>query len=84
MSGIKLNIIIPLYNPYAGWEKHFVDALLVLKKELAETDLQIILVNDGSTNEIGNINELTERFRIFKVSFISGKQRERLRHTIWN
>jgi glycosyltransferase involved in cell wall biosynthesis len=62
----KLNIIIPLYNPHNGWEKHFTEALEVLKKDLAETDLQIILVNDGSTNAIGNINEMTARFDYLK------------------
>lgn len=62
----KLNIIIPLYNPRVAWEDHFIDSISELKKELEETDLTVILVNDGSTTETGNINELVNRFEYLK------------------
>ena len=66
MSGDKLNIIIPLYNPHAGWENQFVNSLLELKKELKETELTVILVNDGSTMWINNIEEIMNRFKYLK------------------
>ncbi|HUX95731.1 MAG TPA: glycosyltransferase [Bacteroidales bacterium] len=59
----KLNVIIPLYNPHAGWETQFVDHLLELKKELKETEFMVILVNDGSTIQINNIGEIIKRFK---------------------
>lgn len=66
MSGDKLNIIIPLYNPHAGWENQFVDHLLELKKELKETEFTVILVNDGSITGINNIEEIMNRFKYLK------------------
>jgi glycosyltransferase involved in cell wall biosynthesis len=62
----KLNVIIPLYNPHAGWETQFIDSLLELKKELKETDLTVVLVNDGSTIQINNMNGIIERFKYLK------------------
>lgn len=65
MSADKLNIIIPLYNPRAGWEDQFTHSLINLKKELEETDLTVILVNDGSTNGF-TMNGITKRFTYLK------------------
>ena len=62
----KLNIIIPLFNPYTGWENQFIDSLSELKKELKETELTVILVNDGSTIQINNINEIIEQFNFLR------------------
>jgi glycosyltransferase involved in cell wall biosynthesis len=62
----KLNIIIPLYNPHASWENHFIDSMLELKKELIETEFTVILVNDGSTIQINNINGIIDRFKYLK------------------
>jgi glycosyltransferase involved in cell wall biosynthesis len=66
MSGDKLNIIIPLFNPHAGWENQFVDHLLELKKELKETEFTVILVNDGSTTRLNNIEQIVNRFNYLK------------------
>ena len=62
----KLNIIIPLYNPHAGWENHFIDSISELKKELKETELTVILVNDGSTIQINNIEGIVNRLKDLK------------------
>lgn len=62
----KLNVIIPLYNPHPGWENHFVDSISELKKRLEETELTIILVNDGSSIEIDNIEWILSRFNYLK------------------
>lgn len=66
MSGDKLNIIIPIYNPYAGWENQFIDSLIKLKKELKETEFTVILINDGSTMRINNIKGIINRFKYLK------------------
>ncbi len=55
MSRDRLNLIIPIYNPHDGWETLFIESVNDLKKELSETDLTVILVNDGSTSDPGNI-----------------------------
>jgi glycosyltransferase involved in cell wall biosynthesis len=66
MPGDRLNIIIPLFNPHAGWEGHFIDSISELKKELKETELTVILVNDGSTIQVNNIKGITDRFANLK------------------
>ncbi len=58
----KLNVIIPLYNPHAGWEDHFIEHLLELRNELKETEFSVILVNDGSTIQLPEIEGIMERF----------------------
>jgi len=62
----KLNIIVPLYNPHAGWEDNFINSISELKDELKETELTVILVNDGSTIQLNNIERMTDRFRFLK------------------
>ena len=66
MPGDTLNIIIPLYNPHAGWEIQFSDHLSELEQELKETEFTIILVNDGSTTGIESIAQLLNRSRNLK------------------
>jgi glycosyltransferase involved in cell wall biosynthesis len=66
MSGNKLNIIIPLYNPHEGWESHFAESLSDLETELKETELSVILVNDGSTMGINNVEAIMTRFGCLK------------------
>jgi glycosyltransferase involved in cell wall biosynthesis len=66
MSGYKLNIIIPLYNPHTGWETHFIESLTELKNELKETELSVILVNDGSTKGIENIEAIMSQSECLK------------------
>jgi glycosyltransferase involved in cell wall biosynthesis len=66
MSRDKLNIIIPLYNPHAGWENQFIDSVTELKNELKEVELTVILVNDGSTIQMNSIDGIMDRFRYLK------------------
>jgi glycosyltransferase involved in cell wall biosynthesis len=66
MPGGKLNIIIPLYNPHEGWENQFTDALSELEKVLEKTEFTVILVNDGSTIFINNIEGIMKRFKYLK------------------
>lgn len=62
----RLNIIIPLYNPHQGWENHFTDSISQLREELKDTDLTVILVNDGSAFPLNSIDEMTARFSFLK------------------
>lgn len=70
----KVNIIIPLYNPHDGWENHFIESLSEVKKELKETDLTVILVNDGSTMQLNSIEEIMNRFGYLRYySYLKNK-----------
>jgi len=62
----KLNIIIPLHNPRDGWENQFADHLSELRLELKETEFTVILVNDGSTKSLNNIEDMMNRFKYLK------------------
>jgi glycosyltransferase involved in cell wall biosynthesis len=62
----KLNVVVPLYNPHAGWEDNFTNSISELKEELKETELTVILVNDGSTIQLNNIEEMLNRFKYLK------------------
>lgn len=65
----RLNVIIPIYNPHSGWEKLLIDSITELESALKETDLSIILVNDGSTDDLGDTTRITDRFDC--IRFIS-------------
>ncbi|MCU0461027.1 MAG: glycosyltransferase family 2 protein [Bacteroidales bacterium] len=66
MPGDKLNIIIPLFNPHAGWENQFADHLSELEKKLKETEFTVIIVNDGSTIQINKMESIINRFNYVK------------------
>jgi hypothetical protein len=55
----RLNVIIPIYNPHEGWEDMFIESVTELKSLLSDTELKFILVNDGSTRQLGNIQSIT-------------------------
>lgn len=56
-SNCKLTIILPVYNPHNGWENEFINSLNKLDKEFDDLNYCIVIVNDGSTNDIGNFME---------------------------
>ena len=62
----KLNVIIPIYNPHDGWQDLFVSSIAELRKELNETDLTVILVNDGSTDQLHYIETIIDRFEFLE------------------
>lgn len=66
MSKESLNIIVPIYNPHVGWEDQFTDSLIKLRAELKETEFSVILVNDGSTHGIDNIEKIQNQFNFLK------------------
>lgn len=57
----SLNVIIPLYDPHEGWEDHFADSISRIRAELAEADLKVILVNDGSDGPLECIEGMLGR-----------------------
>lgn len=44
-----LDIILPVYNPLAGWEGIIIQRFLSLENQLPEHQVQLIIVNDGSS-----------------------------------
>ena len=45
----SLDIILPYYNPLEDWHKSIVNSYKKIKKELIDTNISIIIVNDGSS-----------------------------------
>ena len=45
----SFDLIVPCYNPPKGWEKNFIEKVSQLRKHLEDVTINIILVNDGST-----------------------------------
>lgn len=46
--GSYIDIILPCYNPYEGWEQQLIEKHEELKGMLGERDIRFIVVNDGS------------------------------------
>lgn len=64
MNNIKLSIIIPIYNV----EKYLNRCLDSIVRQIQDYSIEIILVNDGSTDNSLNIcNEYKEKFPYIKV-----------------
>jgi glycosyltransferase involved in cell wall biosynthesis len=51
----KLSFILPVFNPHEGWEKEFINSLDKLQDEFSDIEYCITVVDDGSTNDVGNI-----------------------------
>lgn len=66
MAADRLNLIIPLYNPHAGWENSFLESVSEVRKDLEGTELTIILVNDGSTIQTHSIKCIADQCRYLK------------------
>lgn len=47
-----LDIILPCYNPGAGWTEHIIKSWQLLQQALPDVQMQCILVNDGSTKGV--------------------------------
>jgi glycosyltransferase involved in cell wall biosynthesis len=50
-----VDIILPCYNPPDGWELSLIRHYRILERQLAPVPLQLILVNDGSTQQFGPV-----------------------------
>lgn len=53
----KLTLILPVYNPHNGWKKDLIHSLDKLQDEFSGLEYSVIIVNDGSTYDIGNFIE---------------------------
>lgn len=49
---VDLSIILPIFNPPAGWECSLIDSIERLFSFFHNLELKIIVVNDGSSNDI--------------------------------
>ena len=59
---LQLAIIIPVYNPPKGWATHLLEQVHEFLKHTSESNVQLVIVNDGSVNthckdEINTINQ---------------------------
>ena len=49
---MKLDILLPLYAPGAGWEKNVIDAVVNLRREIGPSvDIHLYICNDGAADE---------------------------------
>jgi len=60
----QLAIIIPVYNPHKDWAAHLLQQFNDFLQQSNETDVQLVIVNDGSTNAhfSNEINTITTQF----------------------
>jgi len=49
---MKLDIVLPCYNPLEGWETRILEAMKTLENTLTEVELYLYIVNDGSSKNI--------------------------------
>ncbi|MBS1596010.1 MAG: glycosyltransferase family 2 protein [Bacteroidetes bacterium] len=47
-----ISVILPVYNPSAGWAENAIAESLVLQRSMPDQQFEFIMVNDGSTSEI--------------------------------
>lgn len=52
MFAHQLDIILPCYNPIEGWAETIIQNIQGLERYLPDTELFVVLVNDGSTSGI--------------------------------
>lgn len=49
---MKLDIILPCYNPLEGWETRILESMKTLEQSLKGVELYLYIVNDGSSKNI--------------------------------
>lgn len=75
MQPVSLSIVLPCYNPVAGWADNVVDSFNRIKQQIPNCEL--ILVNDGSpnidTNILQNIGSKTSDLTVLSYVTNQGK-----------
>jgi|SRR5687768_6944394 len=63
----QMDIILPAYNPLPGWEDVVIKRFLSLEKQLPDIQLQLIIVNDGSStiDESVSVGSLKKNIKHF-------------------
>jgi len=73
----QLSLIVPFYNEEASIG-HFVKSILPVVDGIAETDWEIVCVDDGSSDatlrELVSLSETDRRFRVLELSRNFGKE----------
>jgi len=73
----QLSLIVPFYNEEASIG-HFVKSILPVVDGIAETDWEIVCVDDGSSDatlrELVSLSETNRRFRVLELSRNFGKE----------
>ncbi|QMU26824.1 glycosyltransferase family 2 protein [Adhaeribacter radiodurans] len=72
----QLDLILPCYNPSVGWKENIIHTIYLLKQSLPDTEIFIILVNDGSISGVkpGDLDLLKQTLPNF--TFISYHQNQ--------
>ncbi|HLP52425.1 MAG TPA: glycosyltransferase family 2 protein [Chitinophagales bacterium] len=75
MQPVSLSIVLPCYNPVAGWADNVVDSFNRIKQQIPNCEL--ILVNDGSpnidTNLLQSIGSKTSDLTVLSYNINQGK-----------
>ena len=58
MSTYTLSIVLPCYNPTHQWESNVLEEYRLLKAALPSEQIQLIVVNDGSTINVSAASTL--------------------------
>lgn len=71
-----LDIILPVFNPLAGWEEIIIERFLSFENQLPEHQCQLIIVNDGSSkiNEDVSVEKLKKNIPNLQwISYMANK-----------
>lgn len=68
-----LDLILPCYNPQGNWEAEILHALKAIDQQLPEIQINLILVNDGSSPALSTDKIDTLRNQIPHFTFIEGQ-----------
>lgn len=74
MSNALLNIIVPCYNPPAGWGARLIDRALELRRRLPDMELRFTIVEDGSINPIEEAMKQEMKKELGMVQWLAHKE----------
>lgn len=78
MSYTQLAIVLPCYNPTEGWEANLIENIHRIERAMSGVTVQVVLVNDGSSNgilptSITSIQSKISNFSFFENQINQGK-----------
>lgn len=73
LQSIRLNVVVPCYNPPPGWELSLANSMIQFRKTVADLapDARLIVVNDGSVRNVEPENFETLRAALPEVEVIT-------------
>ena len=82
MSDLRIDIVLPCYNPQEGWANNIIQRVAELKSHLDGCELKCIVVNDGSTRNVTEVDVASLKASMDSLRWIHNRENRGKGHAL--